>query len=644
MRRLNKEEDWVVTAAKCNACHFLQTPWRRWLNTCGELHISDGGDRERGFWAEPAHNDGAASILHLGLCLAGRKVVKFEQPGGKPDVILEIEPGGVYFGSVTGARHQVVHTEAVEHELARFGAEGRPCSIAVMMRTALFPHCRGRISDTTPSPWSAFECMTTAFRESLASLRFELPTLEECLPWAGECSPGTAATPAQEAGLTAECSRGTETTPAQETGMTVQDVVEGCSTKSAWCPAPLLKMADLALAAAPPPPGPERGAQLGSGTPGQVYRHASSDSLVIKVLQRPLDVLQDMSEVYALEKGRGHPHIVQLHDVAMDSSGMRKRLCLILERCDTDLEKLIRENSEDGPSPLQLRRTASQACSALRHLHAAGLVHMDLAAKNILVKWRQPGLTSGGASGSLYDIKIGDLGSVMQADPRARLRLDAKALEQSGVQLTTLCYRAPEILFGDQNFGTAADTWSLGMVLCFYARVCVCDALRMGTSTWNEVSYLTFLVTWLGTPPEGCFDALPHWPGCLPQVAEAKPWPSHAQTALGTRGCAFVRGLLRFPPTERSLDLDHAWFHPWRLVLGGRCVLPSGFLREGIISKPGLTGGSPEEALATPRKRKGGALTRGSPGEALATQSGRKRKLGASSQAELKEFRKNTRA
>ena len=223
MRRLNKE-DWVENALKCNACHFLQTPWRRWLNTCGELHISDGGDRERGFWAEPAHNDGAASILHLGLCLAGRKVVKFEQPGGKPDVILEIEPGGVYFGSVTGARHQVVHTEAVEHELARFGAEGRPCSIAVMMRTALFPHCRGRISDTTPSPWSAFECMTTAFRESLASLRFELPTLEECFPWAGECSPGTAATPAQEAGLTAECSRGTETTPAQETGMTVQDV------------------------------------------------------------------------------------------------------------------------------------------------------------------------------------------------------------------------------------------------------------------------------------------------------------------------------------------------------------------------------------------------------------------------------------
>ena len=48
----------------------------------------------------------------------------------------------------------------------------------------------------------------------------------------------------------------------------------------------------------------------------------------------------------------------------MDSSGMRKRVGLILERCDADLEKLIREDSENGQSC----RAASQACSAVRHL------------------------------------------------------------------------------------------------------------------------------------------------------------------------------------------------------------------------------------------------------------------------------------
>ncbi len=93
-----------------------------------------------------------------------------------------------------------------------------------------------------------------------------------------------------------------------------------------------------------------------------------------------------MSEVYALEKGRGYPHIVRLPDVAVGSSGKGQRLCLILERCDTNLMQLIREDSGDGPSPLPLRRAASQACSAVRHIHAAGLVHMVLTAKSILAK------------------------------------------------------------------------------------------------------------------------------------------------------------------------------------------------------------------------------------------------------------------
>lgn len=321
--------------------------------------------------------------------------------------------------------------------------EGRPCSIAVMMRTALFPHCRGGLSDTSPTPWSAFECMTMAFRESLASLRFELPTLEECEF-------------ACKAGLTAESSPGTMMTPAQEAGLTCGEA-KGCRREEPWCPTPLLKMAELARAELTSP-GPARAAELGSGTFGTVYRLASSDSLVVKVLKRPLDVFADMPELYALEKGRGHPHIVHLHDVAMESSGRTKRLCLILERCDTDLMQLIRDDSGDGPSPQQLRRMASQACSAVHHLHAAGLVHMDLTPKNILVKWLQPGLTGGGASGSLYDIKISDLGSVMPADHRARAHLDAKALATCGMRLTTLCCRAPEVVFGDQNFGPAADS------------------------------------------------------------------------------------------------------------------------------------------------------------------------------------------
>lgn len=182
------------------------------------------------------------------------------------------------------------------------------------------------------------------------------------------------------------------------------------------------------------------------------------------------------------------------------------------------------------------------------------------------------------------------------------------------------------------------------MVLCFFARVCSFDALLMGTTTWSEVGYLTFLVTWLGTPPAPCFEGLPHWPKRLPQVKVAQPWPSQALTKLGTRGCAFLRGLLRFPPTERSWDLDHVWFHPERLVLAGRTAPWSDFLPEGVISQAGLTGGrepgltgvSPGQASATPGKRvgKGGASGQAEVNATPAT----------GSQEELKAFRRGLQA
>ena len=36
---------------------------------------------------------------------------------------------------------------------------------------------------------------------------------------------------------------------------------------------------------------------------------------------------------------------------------------------------------------------------------------------------------------------------------------------EAGLQLQTLFYRAPEILFGDVGFGLAVDFWSLGIMM-----------------------------------------------------------------------------------------------------------------------------------------------------------------------------------
>jgi hypothetical protein len=131
----------------------------------------------------------------------------------------------------------------------------------------------------------------------------------------------------------------------------------------------------------------------------------------------------------------------------------------------------------------------------------------------------------------------------------------------------------------------------VGMVLCHLSGVLAQNFFVLGTKTFSEVGYLMFLVTWLGTPD--CFRHLPHWPSRgLPEVAEAKPWPVAAQLALGGVGVEFLRGLLRFQPSERlSMEEagEHPWLHPQRLALGGRPAAPTPWIPQGVMAQAGLT-------------------------------------------------------
>ena len=84
---------------------------------------------------------------------------------------------------------------------------------------------------------------------------------------------------------------------------------------------------------------------------------------------RPASAIPRCKSASSRGGGRGRGGGVERveQSVAMDSSGMRKRVGLILERCGADLEKLIRDDSENGQSC----RDASQACSAVRWCRAS---------------------------------------------------------------------------------------------------------------------------------------------------------------------------------------------------------------------------------------------------------------------------------
>ena len=161
-----------------NGDDFLATDMSTWFASCGELAFCEPGCQETGLWAEPEHQDGGASVFHIGLTLYGRRTLVCRQGLDLPDVSVPNVPGTVYMGQLTGPLHEVRHQMALESELLEVPGLGR-LACTVMLRTSLFAHFRGRLRNTTPSPQACFEALARCFREGNCA-EFRLPTLAEC--------------------------------------------------------------------------------------------------------------------------------------------------------------------------------------------------------------------------------------------------------------------------------------------------------------------------------------------------------------------------------------------------------------------------------------------------------------------------------
>ena len=162
-----------------NGDEFLKLTLSQWFASCAELVFTEPGCVEDGFWEEPEHQDGGASVLHLGLTLYGRRTLACRRGLGLRDVLILNTPGVVYVGQLTGPVHQVSHQAALESELLEVPGLGR-LAVSVMLRTSLFAWSRARLRQTSPSPAACFEALARCFREGFAANAIRLPTLAEC--------------------------------------------------------------------------------------------------------------------------------------------------------------------------------------------------------------------------------------------------------------------------------------------------------------------------------------------------------------------------------------------------------------------------------------------------------------------------------
>jgi serine/threonine protein kinase len=164
-------------------------------------------------------------------------------------------------------------------------------------------------------------------------------------------------------------------------------------------------------------------------------------------LQRPIAVkilsdtlagdgvyLQRFRREARVAAGLQHPNLVPIYDF-----GAGSRPYLVMEYVDGgDLGARLRTADAPEPEPL-----AEQLLGALRHIHAAGVIHRDIKPNNVLVD-------------HYGEARLTDFGIAQPAD--------AASLTMTGQVIGTETYLAPEVLAGEPAT-VRSDLYALGVVL-----------------------------------------------------------------------------------------------------------------------------------------------------------------------------------
>jgi serine/threonine protein kinase len=249
--------------------------------------------------------------------------------------------------------------------------------------------------------------------------------------------------------------------------------------------------------------------EIGAGQYGTVYKAVEIATGIPRALKRvvclngteglPLAFYRETKCLTTMS----HPNIVALHGVVRSAS--QNQLHLILEYCEYDLAVIINVRGFPGLPFRQVRSYSRQLLLGLSALHDAGFVHRDIKPANILI-------TSDNV------LKIGDLGL-------ARNLLQSSARKLSN-HVVTPCYRSPELLLADSNYGLPVDIWSAACVI--YEMVT--GRMLFQPSSNTDLGQLLSIFSVCGTPTPD------DWPGIesLPGYASIARGP-HTHSILSQR-------------------------------------------------------------------------------------------------------------
>ena len=192
----------------------------------------------------------------------------------------------------------------------------------------------------------------------------------------------------------------------------------------------------------------------------------------------PISFYRELTALQALHDA----NIVRYIDTVKDDD---YTLYLVLEYCEFDLAGLIH-----GPYGSYLEQDhvisyMKQLLHAVSLIHENSFAHRDLKPSNIYVTRDNV-------------IKVGDFGLTRKIPPKGLL----------STNVTTACYKPPEVLLGDNQYDFGVDVWSLGCI--FYEMIT--GEVLFNSANSSDIQQLQKIFEICGLPSEDSYlSTLPNY-------------------------------------------------------------------------------------------------------------------------------------